>query len=181
MKLENVNVNRGWRPDLPYNDLPTLPPKIELETRAVLKQCITARAALAELKQAAELIPNQGILIGTLPLLEAQASSEIENIVTSADRLFQFKEMDEKADPATKEALRYGHALTEGLQSLQRRPLTAATAETVCSRIKGIDMTVRRVPGDDPRQPPHSRSHLHPAGGRTAPARAAGQLGEVFA
>ena len=27
----------------------------------------------------------------TLPLLEARASSEIENIVTTADRLFQYR------------------------------------------------------------------------------------------
>lgn len=81
----------AWCPDQPYNDLPLLPPAAELETRTVLKQCIAARAALAELKQAAELIPNQGVLINALPLLEAQASSEIENIVTTTDRLFQFQ------------------------------------------------------------------------------------------
>ena len=81
----------NWRPDAPYNALPDLPPAMDLETRLVLKQCIPARAALAELKQAAGLIPNQGMLINTLPLLEAQASSEIENIVTTTDKLFQFQ------------------------------------------------------------------------------------------
>ena len=90
-----------WRPDLPFNDLPELPSGHELETRVVLKHCIAARAALAELKQAAELIPNQGVLINTLPLLEAQASSEIENIVTTTDKLFQYQSFDERADPAT--------------------------------------------------------------------------------
>ena len=78
-----------WRPDRPYNDLPALPPNIDLETKPVLRQCIRARAALAELKQAAELLPNSAILINTLPLLEARASSEIENIVTTADKLFR--------------------------------------------------------------------------------------------
>ena len=78
-----------WRPDRPYDELPNLPPEAELETRAVLKACVTARAALAELKQAAQLIPNPAMLINTLPLLEAKASSEIENIVTTADRLFR--------------------------------------------------------------------------------------------
>ena len=43
-----------WRPELPHNQLPALPPARELESRAVLKACIEARAALAELKQAAE-------------------------------------------------------------------------------------------------------------------------------
>jgi Fic family protein len=60
-----------WNPEAPYNELLLLPPTADLETKAILKQCITARAALAELKQAAELIPNQGMLINTVPLLEA--------------------------------------------------------------------------------------------------------------
>jgi Fic family protein len=136
-----------WRPDQPFDQIPLLPPPADLETRSILKQCIRARAALAELKQAAELIPNQGVLIKTLPLLEAQASSEIENIVTSADRLFQFRAGDGNADPATKEALRYSQALLEGYQTLKTRPLSSGTAEKICSMIKGTDMRVRRVPG----------------------------------
>lgn len=136
-----------WSPETPYNALPLLPPGADLETRAVLKSCIEARAALAELKQAAELIPNQGVLINTLPLLEAQASSEIENIVTTTDQLFQFREMDDNADAATKEALRYSRSLLEGFRSLLQRPLTTRTAEEICTQIKGIEMQIRRVPG----------------------------------
>ena len=137
-----------WRPDTPYNSLPVLPPAAEVETHAVLKSCIGARAALAELKQAAQLIPNQSVLINTLPLLEAQASSEIEHIVTTTDRLFQYQNLTEQAsDPATREAVRYSTALMEGFQSLQTRPLNIRTAEQICSRIKGVEMTVRRVPG----------------------------------
>ena len=136
-----------WRADQPYNELPPLPPAAEVETRPVLKQCIAARAALAELKQAAELIPNQGVLINALPLLEAQASSEIENIVTTTDRLFQYQSAGEHADPATREALRHSSALLEGYRALKQFPLNTRTAEQVCSRIKGIEMQVRRVPG----------------------------------
>jgi Fic family protein len=77
-----------------------------------LKATIEARAALAELRSSGLLIPNQDILVGSIPLLEAQASSEIENIVTTADRLFRFaNEPASQADPATKEALRYRTAL----------------------------------------------------------------------
>ena len=88
-----------------------------METKAVMRALVGARAALAELKQAGELIPNQSILINTLPILEARASSEIENIVTTADRLFRFAQGDEsdQADPATKEALRYQSALMQAL------------------------------------------------------------------
>lgn len=47
-----------FSPDTPYNALPPLPPRVELETKAVMKALVGARAALAELKQAGELIPN---------------------------------------------------------------------------------------------------------------------------
>jgi Fic family protein len=140
-----------FRPDQPYNALPPLPPRGDVETRRVLKLCIEARAALAELKQAGELIPNQGILINTIPLLEAQASSAIENIVTTTDRLFRFANDESRdgggADPATKEALRYRTALHTGFRSLGTRPLCTGTAVQVCSTIKGAEMDVRRVPG----------------------------------
>jgi Fic family protein len=144
---ESADVSPCWQPDRPFDKLPFLPPEVDLESKAILKQCIEARAAVAELKQAAELIPNQGVLINTLPLLEARASSEIENIVTTADRLFRFRESEGKADGPTKEALRYGSALLEGFRTLEDHPLNTRTAEEVCSKIKGIAMSVRRVPG----------------------------------
>jgi len=136
-----------WKADRPYNALPPLPPGAELETRAVLKQCITARAALAELKQAAQLIPNQAVLINTLPLLESRASSEIENIVTTADKLFQHQRNEEHADPATKEALRYSRALLGGFGALGQHPLSTRSAEDICTHIKAVRMSVRRTPG----------------------------------
>lgn len=136
-----------WKPEQPYNDLPLLLPAVELETKPVLKLCIAARTALAELKQAAELIPNQAMLINTLPLLEAKDSSEIENIITTTDKLFQFSASDAQADHATKEALRYRKALYEGWQVLARRPINTTMAETICTQIKGVQMTVRKVPG----------------------------------
>jgi Fic family protein len=135
-----------WNPDQPFNVLQRLPPGGEIEPRSVLRRCIGARAALAQLKQAAVLIPNQSMLINTLPLLEAQASSEIENIVTTKDRLFQQIGTEQRADPATREAIRYRHALMEGFAGL-KTPLGTRTAEAVCSRIRGVEMQVRRVPG----------------------------------
>jgi Fic family protein len=138
----------SFDPEKPYNDLPWLPPKANIETRAILKQCIEARSALAEVKAGGELIPNQAVLINTLPLLEAKDSSEIENIVTTADKLFQLASGQEhRSDPATKEALRYRTALYEGFKSLESRPLSTATAVEVCSTIKGAPMEIRKIPG----------------------------------
>ena len=138
-----------FRPDKPFNDLPLLPPTVDVESRAILKACIEARAALAEVKISGDLIPNQSILINSIPLLEAQASSEIENIVTTTDRLFRFanESAESEADPATKEALRYRTALGEGFSQLAHRPLTTATAVQVCRTIKGVDLDIRATPG----------------------------------
>jgi Fic family protein len=146
---KHTTSESSWRHDKPWDQLPDLPPSppADIESKAILKQCIEARAAVAQLKQAAELIPNQAMLINTLPSLEARASSEIENIVTTNDRLFQFQQAEEHADPATKEALRYRHALLEGYKAMSKRPLSTRTAEEVCTIIKGADMRVRRVPG----------------------------------
>lgn len=133
----------------PYNILPNLPPQQDLETKAILKQCIDARAALAELHKAAEMLPNQEVLINTLPLLEAQASSEIENIVTTTDKLFQYANQISmsQVDIATKEALRYRTALREGFEKIKYRPSNTVLAEQICSTLRGIDMTIRKVPG----------------------------------
>ncbi len=142
------NLNMTWRPDKPYNKLPILPPQLEvIENSTILKTCIDARVALAELKQAGKLLPNQGLLINLLPLLEAKDSSEIENIVTTTDKLFQYSEEDSGADANTKEALRYSTALKEGFIHLRKKPLCTATAIEICSTLKGREMEIRKIPG----------------------------------
>jgi Fic family protein len=166
IKAQNSDISAStWDPRSPYNALPLLPPAVDLETKAVLKQCITARAALAGLKQAAELIPNQGTLINTLPVLEAQASSEIENIVTTVDKLFQVRETGANLDPMTKEALGYSDALLDGYNTLTDRPLSTSTAERVCSKIRGVEMRVRQIPGTAlERQPSREVIYTPPVG-----------------
>lgn len=137
-----------FKPDIPFNDLALLPPAANVESQPILKACIEARAALAELKATGDLIPNQAVLINTIPTLEAQASSEIENIVTTTDQLFRYaQDAEAQADPATKEAMRYRTALYEGFTQLANRPLTTATAVQICRTIKGIDLDIRSTPG----------------------------------
>ena len=138
-----------FNPEVPFNSLPLLPPPTEvIESTQILKRCIEARVALAELKQAAELIPNSAVLVNALPLLEARASSEIENIVTTTDKLFEFADIaEDRADAATKEALRYRSALYEGTKMVQRRMLTTDMAIQICSTIKGMELDIRAESG----------------------------------
>src|SRR5262245_27470454 len=138
----------AFDPNKPFNDLPTLPPRADLDTSGILKACIRARAALAELNGSADLIPNPAILINTIPMLEARASSEIEYILTTTDRLFQLSAGDRGfAYPATKEALRYRTALRRGSDLLAGRPLSTNLACDICTVLRGVDTGVRRVPG----------------------------------
>jgi Fic family protein len=139
----------AFDPSSPYNDLPELPPPLEaVETQQILRKCITARVALAGLKQATELIPNASVLVNALPLLEAQASSEIENVVTTTDKLLEYLDMPEhRADAATKEALRYRRALFEGARKAQKGKLSIDTAVEVCRTIKGEKLDIRAKPG----------------------------------
>jgi Fic family protein len=133
----------------PHNSLPPLPPGVDIETREVLKKTVTAGRALAELKGLGGTIPDQSILVNSLILQEAKASSEIENIHTTNEALFlAFSADTSRIDPATKEVLRYREALWEGYRTLQRTQvlttnLFISTYQVILNTRSGI----RNVPG----------------------------------
>ncbi len=104
-----------------FNDLPNLPPKKSLvETIAILKQESKSAVGLAELKGLAQTLPNPNILINAVILKEAQASSGIENVITTQDKLYQaLYAKSTKPDVATKEVLRYREALLLGTQLIK--------------------------------------------------------------
>lgn len=96
-----------------------MPPNIDLETKPILKALISANKNLALLNGRASSIPNQGILIDTLTLQEAYASSEIENIVTTRDQLFQIEpKRTHYPDPNQKELALYRESMKIGYQNL---------------------------------------------------------------
>ena len=136
-----------WHPELPYNKLPLPPEADRLETRLVLKAAAHAREALGRVDMAAAAIPNPTVLINAIPLIETQASSEIENIVTTTDDLFRHAEDEANAEPATKEALRYRSALRTGFELTQQRGLGVSVASRMCSMIQGHDMDLRTLQG----------------------------------
>lgn len=130
--------------------IPELPPRSLIETPAVLKALTRAHRYLAELKGRAATIPNQGILIDTLSLQEAKASSEIENIVTTQDELFQINAFPENpASPAAKEVARYRDALRYGFEQQQRLDglLTNNMLIAMFQILKRTDGSFRETPG----------------------------------
>lgn len=133
---------------MPYNDLPLLPPKTELETKKVLKQAIASTRVLAELKGRADEIPNQSMLVNAITLQEAKDSSEIENIVTTQDNLFQaFTANTNTTDAQTKEVLRYRQALWEGYSNLRKRPLSTNTFVSIVQTIRENNAGIRKTAG----------------------------------
>ena len=130
--------------DKPYNELALLPPKIDLESKAVLKQAISARASLAKLAGKGGQIPDQGILINSIVLQEARDSSEIENVFTTQDDLFRAGMGDlDKATPAAKEVYQYREALWEGFSTLSKRPLCTSSLVDIVGVIKHTNLDIR--------------------------------------
>lgn len=106
-----------------FNDLALLPPKESLvETIAILKQESKSAVVLAELKGLTNTLPNPNILINAVILKEAQASSGIENVITTQDKLYQaLYSKSAKPDVATKEVLRYREALLMGTRLIKEK------------------------------------------------------------
>lgn len=114
----------SYNPTKPFNDLPSLPPKVDIETKAILKKVITASRALSELKGSITNLPNPYLFIDTINLQEAQASSEIENIITTQDALFQASIADKKIESeATKEVIHYKNALWYAVGQIKEKPI----------------------------------------------------------
>lgn len=119
--LYTINPNR----EAPWNSLPPLPINKELYYNVTtLEQLSRAKAALAKLQGRSIAIPNQGILINSISLQEAKASSAIENIFTTDDELYKaYSEQNfgEAPQGAPKEVLRYREALWAGYQYMHNR------------------------------------------------------------
>ncbi len=130
--------------------IPHLPPPGAEETPAVLRAAAKAHRHLAELKGRAATIPNQGILIDTLALQEAKASSEIENIVTTQDELFQASAFPENpSSPAAKEVALYRDALRHGFSEQLRLDglLTNNMIIAMFQMLKRSESGFRNTPG----------------------------------
>ena len=112
--------------DIPYNDLPPLPPDINYDEVDILKAVNTANIALSELKGAATFMPNQEILLAPLILREAVASNEIENIHTTVIDLLKAEVLSEtEIRLPEKETFYYRDALQVGLKAIrENRKLT---------------------------------------------------------
>lgn len=132
----------------PFNELPLLPPSIQL-TGQIYKKTVSANRVLAELKGAAGVIPNQSIILNSLILREAKDSSEIENIITTQDDLYQaFSIESSNVNSATKEVLSYSEALWLGFNEVnEKQLLTIREILAIQEKLIGNNAGIRTQPG----------------------------------
>lgn len=133
----------------PYNSLPTLPPKDDVETKKVLLKTIKASRALGKLNGALSNLPNPNLFIDTIQIKEAKASSEIENIITTNDDLFETLVAEKKnSNSAAKEILNYKSALFLGLEEIKKRPFISTNlCIKLVQEIKHNKSSIRVTPG----------------------------------
>ena len=139
----------SFHKEKPYNDLPSLPPKTDIETKIILKKAISANRELAGMVNSCKRLPNQGVLYSIIFLKEAKDSSEVENIVTTNDELYEAFHSDKAIlDPNTKEVLHYVDALWVGMNQIKREKLlTTRTFINIVNTIKENTAGIRKHPG----------------------------------
>lgn len=133
----------------PYNSLPTLPPMEDVESKKVLVKTIKASRALGKLNGALSNLPNPNLFIETIQIKEAKASSEIENIITTNDDLFETLVAGKKSsNSAAKEILSYKSALFLGLEEIKKRPFISTNlCINLVQEIKQNNSSIRVTPG----------------------------------
>jgi len=136
-------------PTEPFNDLPPLPPAGNIETAPILKKAISANRKLARLSGYCSLLPNESILLNTIILKEARASSEVENIITTNDDLYRALAIHEShIDPATKEVLNYREATWKGYSLLKETGLlTTRTMVMIQQELEQNSAGIRKLSG----------------------------------
>jgi Fic family protein len=110
--------------NLPFNNIPLMPPPVELDDIEILKKLVSASRALATVNSSMMRLPNPYMLVNTIALQEAQTSTAIENIFTTEDELYKAISdtvQESNANAATKEVLRYREAMWEGYKLINER------------------------------------------------------------
>ncbi|MCV0370543.1 Fic/DOC family N-terminal domain-containing protein [Filomicrobium sp.] len=111
---------------------PVIPQAVELETRSILKKCVAARTALADLRYAGKTFSDPAACASTFALLEAKDSCQIANVVTAIDPLFKAANgLRVKDDDATRQILRCRAALIAAAAASKYQRLSIVTAATL--------------------------------------------------
>lgn len=138
---------KKYNPNLPFNDLPDLPPFENLETVEILKLAIESNKLLAELKGYCQTLPNPNLLLNTIVLQESKESNAIENIVTTQDELYKatIELSDTIKNAAAKEVIQYREAMYWGLEQMHKNEIiTTNLLVGIMQRLRNTNDNVRK-------------------------------------
>ena len=121
-----------------------------MTTPAVEARCDLATAALRTLRDATTRFSDPETLFKTVGLIEAQASSAIEGIVTTVGEMLKHigkPRLSNGADPDADDALRHHESIIDAWQRRGAEPVGTAMAIRACSTTKDRRTPVRRGRG----------------------------------
>jgi len=144
--FENAHfINMAFDPAVPYEELPLLPPSGDVEDKTVLKGCIQARVALAELNQICHYFPIPALLLRVYPWLESQGSCALDGTVVEVVELFKLPRNQVSTEKNIERVVALQQALELGHNLVQERRLNISILQELCSAIEGSPMPVRRI------------------------------------
>lgn len=162
-----ININQ------PYNDLPLLPPKVNLLDTDILLKTIEVERAIAQLRTRLTLsrrsVANTLDLLSPLFVPEAVASSGVENIITTNNSVYVAK-LKEERDLASseKETMRYADALMLGAKLINKNGFLATNDYL---RIQAVlepnKKGIRKIPGTQLRNYSTGRVYYTPPEGES--------------
>ena len=139
-----------FNPDIPFNELPLLPPKVNFDDVELLKLINKANNSLFELKGIANVLPKKSILISPFAIKEAVDSSGIENINTTVSEALKADVLYEKSElvGVEKEVLNYKDALIAGhILFLEQSFLNTNSFIKIQGILEPSKKGIRKIPG----------------------------------
>lgn len=139
----------AFHSNIPFNDLPLLPPEADILTPPVMEKADVAGQVLADLDRKARDLGDCSFLMNLLVLLEAKDNSEIENIFTSYEEAFLACALGPDGySPAACEVLRCYDAFWEACKALKENAFISTELYVqIVRKIKGNQFGIRRMPG----------------------------------
>lgn len=111
-------------PKVPFN-LPPLPPRVNLRNERFVGFLLKTRTELGELNGFSYSLPNPMLLLSPAIIKESVASSNIENINTTVEKVLQMQLFPESEQrKPDKEVLRYREAVYWGYEQLKKLPIS---------------------------------------------------------
>lgn len=157
--------------NVPYNDLPLLPPPINLQDTDILLKTIEVERSISQLR--ARLTLNKRSVANTLDLLsplfvpEAVASSGVENIITTNNSVYVAKlKEDHDLTVSEKETMRYADALMLGARLINKKGFLATNDYLrIQGELEPGNKGIRRIPGTKLQNPKTGKVYYTPPEG----------------